>query len=86
MKKDIRITHFIKWIKQLRLSIFLVTHSNKVKMKDLNQLLALLGDEKDFLLNHVCKTISKDQIHLPDSAHIDAHFCKVIVMHNPFEA
>ncbi len=43
-------------------------------MKDLNQLFALLGDEKDFLLNHVCKTIPKDQIHLPDSSHIDTHF------------
>ena len=43
-------------------------------MKDLNQLLALLGSEKDFLLHHVCKTISKDQIHLPGKSHIDTHF------------
>src|SRR3970282_2364944 len=43
-------------------------------MKDLNQSLGLLGDEKDFLLNHVCKTIPKDQIHLPDSSTIDTHF------------
>jgi class I fructose-bisphosphate aldolase len=43
-------------------------------MKDLNQLLALLGDEKDFLLNHVCKTIPKDQIHLPAGSTIDTHF------------
>lgn len=25
----------------------------------------LLGPEKDFLLNHMCKTITKDQIHIP---------------------
>jgi class I fructose-bisphosphate aldolase len=43
-------------------------------MKDLNQLLALLGSEKDFLLHHICKTISKDEIHLPDRFHIDTHF------------
>lgn len=43
-------------------------------MEDLNQLLALLGDEKDALLNHVCQTISKDQIHLPHPSHIDTTF------------
>ncbi|MBF2707696.1 class I fructose-bisphosphate aldolase [Flavobacterium soyangense] len=43
-------------------------------MKDINQLLTLLGDEKDFLLNHVCKTITKDQIYLPSPLHIDTHF------------
>jgi class I fructose-bisphosphate aldolase len=43
-------------------------------MKDIAQLLALLGDEKDSLLNHVCKTISKDQIHLPNPSHIDTVF------------
>ena len=44
------------------------------KMKNIAQLLALLGSEKDFLLNHVCKTIPKDQIHLPDPSHIDTVF------------
>lgn len=43
-------------------------------MKDISQLLALLGDEKDFLLNHICETISKDQIHLPNPSHIDTVF------------
>lgn len=43
-------------------------------MKDINQLLALLGNEKDLLLNHVCKTITKDKIHLPNSSHIDDYF------------
>ena len=43
-------------------------------MKNINQLLALLGDENDLLLNHVCKTISKDQIHLVDKFHVDTHF------------
>lgn len=43
-------------------------------MKDISQLLALLGNEKDSLLNHVCKTISKDQIHLPKPSHIDTTF------------
>jgi class I fructose-bisphosphate aldolase len=43
-------------------------------MKDISQLLALLGDEKDALLNHVCQTISKDQIHLPHPSHIDTTF------------
>ncbi|MDI1304755.1 MAG: class I fructose-bisphosphate aldolase [bacterium] len=43
-------------------------------MKDIVQLLNLLGDEKDSLLNHVCKTIMKDQIHVPTPFHIDTHF------------
>ena len=34
-------------------------------MENIDRLLELLGDEKDFLLDHVCKTITKDQIHLP---------------------
>ncbi|PRZ23327.1 class I fructose-bisphosphate aldolase [Flavobacterium granuli] len=43
-------------------------------MKDISQLLALLGDEKDFLLNHRCKTIPKDQLHLAHSSTIDSVF------------
>ncbi len=31
----------------------------------------LLGDEADSLLNHECKTISKDQLHIPGSDFID---------------
>ena len=43
-------------------------------MKDISQLLALLGDEKDALLNHVCKTISKEKLHLPNSSQLDSVF------------
>ena len=43
-------------------------------MIEINQLLALLGSEKDLLLNHVCKTITKDQIYLPNPWHIDDNF------------
>ncbi|MFV8441767.1 class I fructose-bisphosphate aldolase [Flavobacterium sp. LB2P44] len=43
-------------------------------MKDISQLLTLLGDEKDTLLNHVCKTIPKDLINLPNPATIDTFF------------
>jgi len=43
-------------------------------MNDINQLLALLGSDKDLLLHHVCKTIAKDQIHLPNPSHIDNCF------------
>lgn len=43
-------------------------------MKDISQLLALLGDEKDVLLTHVCKTIAKEQLHLPKSSHLDSVF------------
>jgi class I fructose-bisphosphate aldolase len=34
-------------------------------MEDIDRLLELLGPEKDFLLNHVCKTITKELMHLP---------------------
>lgn len=43
-------------------------------MKDISQLLALLGNERDLLLNHVCETIPKDQIHWPNPSHIDTVF------------
>jgi len=43
-------------------------------MKDISQLLALLGDEKDALLTHVCKTIAKEQLHVPNSSHLDSVF------------
>ena len=43
-------------------------------MKDITQLVNLLGQDKEFLLNHVCKTISKDQIHLPNPLHVDTNF------------
>lgn len=32
---------------------------------------ALLGDKAEDLLNHECKTISKDQIHLPSPSYVD---------------
>ena len=40
-------------------------------MENIDQLLELLGEEEEFLLNHVCKTITKDQIHLPHSDFTD---------------
>lgn len=40
-------------------------------MKDISQLLDLLGDEKDYLLNHVCKMVRKDQIQLPKEDSIE---------------
>ncbi|MES2520043.1 MAG: class I fructose-bisphosphate aldolase [Bacteroidota bacterium] len=43
-------------------------------MQDINQLLNLLGDERDSLLNHVCETITHEQIHLPSPSHIDRYF------------
>lgn len=43
-------------------------------MKNIVQLLDLLGDDKDLLLNHICKTITKDQIILPSPNHIDNYF------------
>jgi class I fructose-bisphosphate aldolase len=34
----------------------------------------LLGDKADYLLNHTCKTIPKEQIHLPGSTFVDRMF------------
>ncbi|HAC15457.1 MAG TPA: class I fructose-bisphosphate aldolase, partial [Bacteroidetes bacterium] len=31
----------------------------------------LLGNDAELLLNHTCKTIPKEQIHLPSSSHVD---------------
>lgn len=43
-------------------------------MKTALQLLDLLGSEKDSLLNHVCKTILKETLHLPSQTHLDDCF------------
>jgi fructose-bisphosphate aldolase, class I len=43
-------------------------------MKNINQLLALLGAEKEGLLTHICATITKNNLHLPDSKHLDNCF------------
>lgn len=37
----------------------------------MNHLVELLGNEADNLLNHKCKTVSKDQLHLPGPDYID---------------
>ena len=34
-------------------------------------IIELLGKDADYLLNHECKTITKDQIHLPSPTHMD---------------
>lgn len=44
------------------------------KMLNITQLLDLLGDNKENLLNHVCKTIPKESLHLPCSSHFDSYF------------
>ncbi|MEO6489506.1 MAG: class I fructose-bisphosphate aldolase [Ferruginibacter sp.] len=36
-----------------------------------NKIIELLGNDADSLLNHECKTITKDQIHLPSPNHIE---------------
>ncbi len=43
-------------------------------MKNISQLLDLLGSDKDLLLNHICKTIPKETLHLPNPNHLDACF------------
>ncbi|MBL7811776.1 MAG: fructose-bisphosphate aldolase, partial [Bacteroidetes bacterium] len=37
---------------------------------------ALLGDQAENLLNHSCKTISKDQIHIPGPDFVDRVFAQ----------
>ena len=36
-----------------------------------NKIIELLGKDADSLLNHECKTITKDQIHLPSPNHVE---------------
>jgi len=36
-----------------------------------NKIIELLGDKKDFLLKHACKTVKKDQLHLPGPDFVD---------------
>lgn len=41
---------------------------------NVKDLIALLGNDADFLLKHVCKTISKNQLHLPGADWVDRIF------------
>lgn len=43
-------------------------------MKNITEILSLIGNESDSLLNHVCKAITKEQLHLPSPRHIDDNF------------
>ncbi len=43
-------------------------------MSQINEIKNLLGDQADSLLNHTCKTISKDQLHLPGPDFVDRSF------------
>jgi class I fructose-bisphosphate aldolase len=36
-----------------------------------NNITELLGDQAEYLLNHTCKTIDKDTLHLPSADHVD---------------
>jgi class I fructose-bisphosphate aldolase len=40
-------------------------------MRTLDQLTQLLGDDADYLLKHTCKTVTKDQLHLPGPDFVD---------------
>ncbi|MFY7849237.1 MAG: fructose-bisphosphate aldolase, partial [Bacteroidia bacterium] len=39
-------------------------------------IVSLLGDQAEYLLNHECKTISKESIHLPGGDFIDRVFAQ----------
>ncbi len=36
-----------------------------------NNITELLGDQAEYLLNHTCKTVDKDTLHLPSADHVD---------------
>ena len=41
-----------------------------------NKITELLGDKAEYLLNHECKTISKEKIHLPGPDFVDRIWIK----------
>jgi len=43
----------------------------------INKIIELLGSDADLLLNHTCKTISKENIHLPGGDFVDSLFIPV---------
>lgn len=43
-------------------------------MKNISHLLELLQDQRDYLLNHICKAVPKESIHLPSAIHTDNLF------------
>ena len=49
--------------------------TKKIKMAQTN-VQSLLGDQAEYLLNHTCNTISKENIHLPGSDFVDRVFAQ----------
>lgn len=45
-------------------------------MTEFKEIQKLLGDEADSLLNHVCNTVPKEQLHIPNGNWIDTIFAK----------
>jgi len=43
----------------------------KTVKEDIESLVSILGNEADYLLNHKCRTIPKNQLHLPGPSFID---------------
>ena len=53
------------FIKSLEFLIFVKIYVMSKNIVD------ILGKDADKLLNHVCKTITKEQIHCPSASHVD---------------
>jgi class I fructose-bisphosphate aldolase len=48
--------------------------TNKLKKLDMSKIIDVLGSSADHLLNHQCKTISKEMLHLPGADFVDRIF------------
>ncbi len=48
--------------------------TQEVSTLSYSEIQSILADKADYLLNHTCKTVSKDQLHLPNPNYIDQIF------------
>ena len=52
----------------------MIVEKNSKAVKGIDNIAEVLGDQADYLLNHTCKTVTKDNLHLPGKDFIDRVF------------
>jgi class I fructose-bisphosphate aldolase len=76
LKSEIKNSIITRFYLDLSVEIQVLLHriQSKQLIMSINKIIELLGSDADLLLNHTCKTISKENIHLPGGDFVDRLF------------
>jgi class I fructose-bisphosphate aldolase len=79
LKSEIKNSIITRFYLDLSVEIQVLLHriQSKQLIMSINKIIELLGSDADLLLNHTCKTISKENIHLPGGDFVDSLFIPV---------